>query len=239
MSFIPVPASYAWLQTADPNTVRHEHFIQCMTDYITWQRACGVPDEYGFTDPETFIEAGGLQEYINVVNWWPTDPKAPRLASLSQMITLSKFLYEDARKDSINVPTIKYLIDDEIERARKWLKDNGGNPDDPNETKAEKAARLNRARVAKHRTLHANEFTDDPNLNALIIAAKNAERSAAAGRKWIKGEIKQAKSDMDAAILAAKSERVARVQRAEEALALAERAAADAQEVVRQYKSQN
>src|SRR3546814_6210952 len=37
------------------------------------------------------------------------------------------------------------------------------------------------------------------NLNALIIAAKNAERSAAAGRKWIKGEIKQAKSDMDAA----------------------------------------
>src|SRR3546814_2899831 len=28
MSFIPVPASYAWLQTADPNTVRHEHFVQ-------------------------------------------------------------------------------------------------------------------------------------------------------------------------------------------------------------------
>src|SRR3546814_3534860 len=68
MSFIPVPASYAWLQTADPNTVRHEHFVQCMTDYIAWQRACGVPEEYGFTDPEAFIEAGGLQEYINVVN---------------------------------------------------------------------------------------------------------------------------------------------------------------------------
>jgi hypothetical protein len=40
---------------------------------------------------------------------------------------------------------------------------------------------------------------------------------------------------MDAAILAAKSERVARVQRAEEALALAERQAVEAQELVRQY----
>lgn len=239
MPFIAVPASVAWLQTADPNVVREEHFIQCMTDYIAWQRASGVPEEYGFTDPHAFIEYGALQEYMNVVSWWPKAPNAPRLPTLYQMMVESKFLYADAEKDSINVPCLKFLVDDAVADIRKWLEDNGGNPDDPNETKEERAARLNRARVAKHRALHASEFTDDPELNNMIIAMKNAERNAAAGRKWLKGEIKAAKTDMDAAIAKAKLDRADRVQRAEQAVALAESQAAGAREAIAQYKSRN
>ena len=238
MSFTPVPASVAWLQTADPNLVREEHFIQCMTDYIKWQRASGVPETYGFTDPAAFVEYGALQEYINVVSWWPKAPNAPRLPTLYQLIVESKFSHADIGPER-SAPCMKELVDVAVADVRKWLEDNGGNPDDPNETKEERAARLNRARVAKHRALHQSEFTDDPELNNMIIAMKNAERNAAAGRKWLKGEIKAAKTDMDAAIAKAKLDRADRVQRAEQAVALAESQAAGAREAIAQYKSRN
>lgn len=236
MSFTPVPASVAWLQTADPNIVTEAHFKQCMTDYINWQRASGVDDTYGFTDPEAFIEFGGLQEFINVVNWWPKAPNAPRMPTMFQLMVESKFRYADINPDN-PVPTIQLLLDDAVFDVRKWLEDNGGNPDEPNETKEERDKRLNRARVAKHRALNQSEFTDDPVLNNMIIAMKNAERNAAQGRKWLKGEIKQAKVDMDAAIAKARLDRADRVQRAEQAVALAESQAEGAREAIAQYKS--
>ncbi len=227
--FVPIPASVTWLQTADPQTVQWEHFAQCILDYVAWLRASGVPEER-IGDPYAFIEPGDLQNFINVVNWWPKDAPPSHRAP-----TLYGMLVELNLGNGALMRSFGHTLDWHVERVKEWMVGARKDPSNPNETKDEKATRLNRERVARHRLRHMDHSTDDPVLNQLIVAAKHAEQSASAGRKWIKGEIHRAKSDMEATILAAKSERVARVKRAEEALALAERQAVDAQELVRQY----
>lgn len=231
MTFIPVPASCAWLQTADPNTVRYEHFLQCCADYIAWQRACGV-SEYAITlTPEQYADPGDLQSYVdNVVNWWPKDaPASCHMPSLYQIMT------EIVDHHGHGARHMSCVIADHMETVRAWMIGAGKDPSNPNETPEEKAARKNRERVARWRVRHSNTNTDDHTLNALRLAAKRADANAAQGKQWLKGEIQQAKLDMEAAITQSKLERTQRVACAEAAVQEAQEAARRAKQALESY----
>lgn len=231
MSFIAIPPSVAWLLTADDNTVKHEHYIQCLVDHANWLLACGV-DPFRVQDPLNFCGVGDLQILANVVSKWPLDAPATHQAPTLHRLLQQLHVMEGQRPLNF-LQSLNWYV----ERIHAWLIGKRRDPGNPNETKDERDARLNRERVARYRLRNASAESDDPELNALIMLAKEAEANATAGRKWIKDEIKQAKLDMDTAILDARTARVARVKRAEEWLALAEKQVFEAQELVRQHKA--
>ena len=113
---IAIPASVTWLQTADPEDVRFEHFIQVCRDYIEYQRVCGVPEER-FQIPEQFVQEGDLQSFMNVVSWWPKDaPRgyhAPTLSGLMQSVIMV-----DASRPSTFLST----LENAKARIEPWLK---------------------------------------------------------------------------------------------------------------------
>lgn len=231
MSFIAVPASVAWLQTADPNIVQYEHFLQCAHDYLAWQRACERHPDAFVQTPEEFVKPGDLQDYVeNVVNWWPKD--APRQFA---MPTLYKLLTDILDHDG-RTRTFMSAMADYMGEIHAWMIGVGKDPSNPNETAEEKAKRKNAERQARWRLRHSNTQSDDPTLNALLEAAKAADANAVQGKRWLKGEIQQAKLDMDSAIAKAKLDRVERVQRAEAAVADAVRQAQSARDAVDSYR---
>ena len=230
MSFLAIPASVAWLQTADHNVVKWEHFIQCLVDHAQYLRASGVSDEH-IQDPYTFAQPGDLQSFHNVVIWWPTDAPATHRCP-----TLYDMLQGLANISGGTAFTFSATLDWYVDRIKQWLVANRRDPDKPNESKAEREARLNRERVARHR-LRNMPGSDDPELDALIRAAKDAVENAAMGRKWLKGAESQAKIDCDAAIAAAKLARADTVSKARAAVAQAESQAHAAQNALDAYKA--
>lgn len=222
MSYNTIPPSVAWLATTDSETVQWVHFAQCVVDWDTYLRNEGVTD---LPNPSTWTQPGDLQDYSNVVSWWPNDAPASHA-----MPTLHRLL-QHYRSDA----TFGHALDWYVERAKAWMLANKRDPSNPNETKAEREARLNRERVARHRLRHT-EGSDDPELDALLKAAKAADHNAVEGRRWLKGEIQRAKSDMDAAIAQAKLDKAERVQRAEDAVAQAELQARTARDAVDNYR---
>jgi hypothetical protein len=232
MSFIPIPASCAWLQTTDDSTVRLEHYRMCLIDYAEWLRANGVPDDH-IADPHTFVADGDLQLHSNVVSEWPKDAPATHRAPTLYTILMGLRIVDGSEQ-----PRFFSILEWHVKRMREWLVGNRRDPDNPNETKEQREARLNRERVARHRLRHA-AGSDDPELNRLLQVAKAAVDNVTAGRKWIKGAERQAKADMDAAIAAAKAARAATVSSYQQALQLAEQQAHAAQEAVEQYRLRN
>lgn len=227
--FLAIPASVAWLQDADDNTVQWQHFQQCLVDHAEYLRASGVPAEQ-ILDPLTFAEPGDLQTLSNVVSWWPHDaPLTHRPPTLYMLLQGLRDLNGNAP------PTFSHLLDWYVDRVKQWMLTARKDPDNPNETKAEREARLNRERVARHRLRHSKE-TGDPQLDGLIAAAKAADANALAGKRWLKGEIQQAKADMEAAIARAKAERSERIARAEAAVLEAEAQARSAKDAVESYR---
>jgi len=229
MSFLAIPPSIAWLRTADSETVQWVHFIQCVQDQRDYLLASGVPAEQ-IANPSTWVEPGDLQAFSNVVSWWPKDaPASHRCPTLYDMLHALRTL------EGSHPRSFGHELDRYVHRAKEWMLANKRNPDNPNETREEREARLNRERVARHR-LRNSPGSDDPDLDALLKAAKAADHNAVEGRKWLKGEIQRAKSDMDAAIAQAKLDRAERVQRAEEAVAQAELQARSARDAVDNYR---
>lgn len=229
MSFLAIPASVQWLQTADDNTVQLQHYRICLADHAEWLRASGV-DPSHIADPVAFVQDGDLQLHSNVVSEWahdaPPTHRAPKLYDILQHL----------RTTHANEPvSFQTVLDWYSARLREWAVANRRDPDNLNETKAEREARLNRERVARHRLRHA-AGSDDPQLDGLIKAAKAADANAVAGKRWLKGEIQQAKLDMDAAIARAKADRSERVARAEAAVLEAEAQARSAKEAVDSYR---
>lgn len=203
----------------------------CLVDYAEWLRATGVPDDM-IADPHNFVGAGDLQFHANVVSTWPKDAPAthrvPTLFTILMQIKLTE--------TGPLMVRFRDILDWYCKRMHDWLVGNRRDPNNPNETKEEREARLNRERVARHRLRHAGG-SDDFELNRLLQLAKAAVDNAAAGRKWIKGAERQAKADMDAAIAAAKATRAATVSSYQQALQLAEQQAHAAQEAVDQYRA--
>lgn len=229
MSFLAIPASVAWLQTADHNIVQWEHFLQCLVDHAEYLRASGVPEEH-IQDPNRFAEPGDLQSFHNVVMWWPQDAPATHRCPTLHDLLLNLQIHGDTPR------SFTHALDWHVDRVKLWLAGTRRDPENPNESKAERDARLNRERVARYRLRNATE-SDDPDLNALVRAAKAAVESAAQGRKWLKGVEKQAKSDCDAAIAAAKLARADTVSKAIAAVEAAEVQAHAAQSALDAYKA--
>lgn len=226
--FIAVPASVAWLQTADDNTVQWQHYLQCLIDHAEYLRASGVPVDEIY-NPHTFAEPGDLQTLCNVVSWWPQD--APVTHRPPTLYIMLQGLH--ATPDSPR--TFGHLLDWYVDRVKQWLGSTKRDPDNPNETREERNARLNRERVARHRLRHA-AGSDDPQEHDLILRAKAAEENASQGRKWLRGAIQQEKVKCTADIAARKAQRDSTIASYTQAVADAEQAAADAKAVLDAYR---
>lgn len=132
MSFLPLPASCAWLQTADDSTVSLEHYLMCLVDYAEWLRATGVPDDM-IADPHNFVGAGDLQFHANVVSTWPKDAPAthrvPTLFTILMQIKLTE--------TGPLMVRFRDILDWYCKRMHDWLVGNRRDPNNPNETKEE------------------------------------------------------------------------------------------------------
>lgn len=229
MFALPIPPSVAWLSDVDDNTVQWQHYQQCLLDHANYLLASGVPVEHIY-NPHTYAQPGDLQTLSNVVSWWPKDAPATHRSPTLHMMLMGLHIVNGT--DPRNFAS---QLDFYVDRVRTWLSSNRRNPDNPNESKAEREARLNRERVARHRLRHA-AGSDDPNEQALIERAKAAEESASQGRKWLKGAIQQEKLQCATDISARKAQRDATIAAHTQAVADAERQAAEAKAVLDAYR---
>lgn len=227
--FLAIPASVTWLQSADDNSVQWQHYQQCLLDHANYLLASGVPQDQ-ILNPYTFAEPGDLQTLQNVVSWWPVDAPATHRAPTLYM------LLQGLHDIDGNAPrTLGHLLDWYVDRTKQWLGTNKRDPNNPNESKVEREARLNRERVARHRLRHA-AGSDDPVEHDLILRAKAAEESASQGRKWLRGAIQQEKVQCTADIAARKLRRDSTIASYTQAVADAEKQAADAKRVLDEYR---
>lgn len=219
MSFIPIPVSVAWLQTANDETVQYEHFVQCAYDHAEWLKASGVP-ESNISNPATFVTPGDLQTLSNVVSWWPKDaPNNYAAPTLYQLL-------QDLRHNGVSLSFADSLAW-YVERIKEWMRVHKFNVDNPNETKGEREARLNRERVARHRVRHSPEASD-PELAAFQRAHKEAMESLAAGQKWMKQYEKETKAQLKVDIANAKAAQSQKMKEAFEHVAAAAKRSEDA-----------
>lgn len=229
MSFLAIPASVSWLQTADDNTVQWQHFLQCLVDHAEYLRVAGVPPEQ-IMNPVAFAQPGDLQTLSNVVSWWPKDaPLTHRAPTLYTLLLGLRNLDGNAPR------TLGHLLDWYVDRVKAWMVGARKDPDNPNESKADRDARLNRERVARHRLRNA-PGSDDPDEHALIERAKAAEESASQGRKWLRGAIQQEKLQCTTDIAARKLLRDQTIAAHTQAVALAEQQALDAKAILDAYR---
>lgn len=226
--FNAIPASVAWLQTTDDSTVKWEHYQQCLLDHANYLLASGVPQDQ-IVNPYKFAQPGDLQTLQNVVSWWPKDAPATHRAPTLYML-LQSLRIMDGQPTTFDAQLQWYVA-----RVKAWMLESKRDPDNPNETKEERNARLNRERVARHRLRHA-AGSDDPVEHDLIQRAKAAEESASQGRKWLKGAIQQEKVQCTADIAARKLQRDSTIASYTQAVADAEKQAADAKRVLDEYR---
>lgn len=224
-NFIVPPESYGYMQTADVNDVKYEWFILACHEYIAWQRACGVVFEPQV--PEQFCKPGDLQTLANVVNWWPKNApprlRAPTLGSFMDDLKTGQHTFESRLG--------WYVV-----RIKEWITEQGGNVDNPNETAEERAKRKNRERQRAWQLRHA-EGSDDPELHALIQAAKHEAEQLSLAKAWLKGHLAELRSTEQAAIAAAKAARANGVSAAEAAVADQQKRMLDAKALVDAYKA--
>lgn len=223
-----IPASVSYMQTADPHVVQREWFIMACHDWINWKRACGLVFEA--QDPERFCLPGDLQTLCNVVSWWPKD--APiRLRPPS----LALFLEDLPIRDDVTI-TFSQRLQIQADHARTWVSERGGNVDNPNESKEERARRKNRERQRAWQMRNA-EGSDDPELHRLIQLAKHEAEQLTQAKAWLKRELSAARVAEQAAIAAAKAARANRISELESAVAGQEKAMLDAKAIVDAYKA--
>lgn len=228
----PVPQQIQWLQQ-EPNAahiLNNQQFLECAQAHMEWLDAealrAELPNPHN-TIPDAWLKDGDLQTFVDVVSWWPKNAKgmpAPNLFSMILSIPMGQH--------KTFIEHLEFLQ----ERVRKWCKHNRIDPNNPNETATEKALRLNRERVARHRLRHMSD-SDDPELQPLLTAAKTAELNASQGRKWLAGAIRQAKLECSKAIADAKALRESQIINHTAAVAAAELAAANAKAALDAYTS--
>lgn len=225
------PASFRWIKTAKLEEVQFTWFIQACKDWIAWQQECGSTAE--FFDPDTFAQSGDLQTLANVVSWWPKGgtPTALRCPSLMDAVVATQV----PANALIQWTTLKEFLDARVEACKAWLRTQGGNTENPNETSAERAKRKNAERQARWRLRHA-ERSEDPEHNALIETARREAESLQQARTWLRQYVKDQKVACDGAIRAAKQARDDNVSAAQHAVAEQEKRMLDAKAIADSYR---
>lgn len=228
----PEPASFDYMRTCDPATVRTEWFRAACAEWLHWQNQCGVTDRMQRIDD--FFREGDLQNFCNVVSWWPKSaPANLRCPTLADMITCLRIMGDNP---NVIPPTFADALEARVERVKSWMATKRMDPDNPNETREERAKRMNRERQRAWQ-LRQTGASDDPELNALMEAARHESEQLSAAKAWMKREIAAAKGAEGVAIAAAKGARAARVSAAEEAVAGQEKRMLDAKAVLDAYKA--
>lgn len=229
----PYPPEVLYLQKPEAaHVLTYEQFLHCARTHVLWLNAeaerAGLPN-LGHQRLEEWVKPGDLQTFVDVVKWWPKPSPQFPAPTLYDMVASIR------PHDSFEATTFIDYLDLRVERVREWCRRNRINPDNPNESKSEREARLNRERVARHRLRHA-PGSDDPEEQALIERAKAAEENASQGRKWLKGAIQQEKLNCAKDIQARKAQRDKTIVGYEKAVADAEQAALDAKAVLDAYR---
>lgn len=228
----PQPASFDYMRTCDPNEVRVDWFRAACAEWLYWQNQCGVTDRMQRIDD--YFKEGDLQTFCNVVSWWPKNaPANLRVPTLADMITYLRIY--DNHPNAVGA-TFAQALEARVERVKSWMSTKRMDPDNPNETKEERAKRMNRERQRAWQLRHS-EGSEDPELNALLKAARHESEQFSQAKAWMKGEIAAAKRAEQAAVLAAKEARSERVSAAEIAVAGQEKRMLDAKAVVDAYKA--
>ena len=212
---LPVaPASYEWLSTVDHNVVTAQHFLTVCHEWIEWQRSLGVND--AMQDPSTFFnEYTDLQNFANVVSWWPKAgiPVQMRAPTLAHMVSSLRII-PDGR---LGAQTFAEHLEWRVNVVKSFIRTKGGDTENPNETTAERAARKNRERQARFQLKHA-KGSDDPEHHALIEAAKAEAIKLSEWKAYMRKYIKDQKLACDAAVRAAKQQRDDNISAGEEAI---------------------
>lgn len=226
------PASYQWLERADPNAVTYELFLVICNEWVEWQRSMGVQDR--LRDPAIWVQPGDLQTFVNVVIWWPKTgvPTHLHCPTLAGMVTA---LREVPGGKS---PTHSFIAQLEwrVNAVKGHVRDKGGDADNPNETSAERAARKNRERQERWRIKHA-PGSDDPVENALIEVAKAEASKLTEWKTYLRTYVKDQRLACDAAVRNAKQARDDNISAAEKAIADQEIRMLAAKDAVNNYSA--
>jgi hypothetical protein len=109
-------------------------------------------------------------------------------------------------------------------------------PKNPNESKEERQARLNRERVRNHRMRHKTTDSTDPDEIALVEALRNAANNVHAGKAWLRGREKDHKLLRDQTISEARSACASAIRADTEHVTEAEKALVGAQVALDSYR---
>lgn len=226
--FIAPPASYSYMMTASADVVRYEWLIQAAHEYIAWKRSAGITLDAQV--PEQWVQPGDLQTLSNVVSWWPADAP-PRYRAPSFAVLMDDLFIKDGEIWSFTQRLEWFVV-----RVREWVRTEGGNPENPNESREDRARRKNRERQAAYQARN-RRGSDDPEHDALIQRARHEAEQLRQAKAWLKGEIAAAKGAEQAAIAAAKGARAERISAAEAAVAGQEKRMLDSKAIADAYRS--
>jgi len=209
----PEPASYIWLKDADHNVVSYELFIIICYEWIAWNRSIGVTDP--MLIPEQWVQPGDLQNFANVVSWWPrvNVPIKLSIPTLSGMLHDLRF----GAGERATVTTFAQRLDAFVRKAESAIVIKGGDPKNPNETPEERAKRKNREKQARWR-LRNTASSEDPAENALIETLKSEAAKLAEWKAYLRHYVKEQKLVCDSAVRVAKQARDNNISAAEKAI---------------------
>lgn len=226
----PSPQSFQWLMTADHNEVTPELFLIICKDWITWQREMGVTDQMQ-SPTEFFNQYSDLQNFANVVSWWPKSgvPVIMQAPTLAGMVSGLRVFPED------DPQTFAEILESRVERVKAFILSKGGNVENPNETAEERARRKNRERQQRYQLRHAKS-SGDPELDALVQAAKAEADKLTEWKAYLRKYVKEQKLACDSAIRAAKQLRDDNISDAERAISEQEARMRKAKEALDNYR---
>jgi len=228
----PPPPEMEMLRTTDPDLIAFPYLLQACYAYGHHQIACGV-DPAQLQNPVEFVTEDDLIRFVNVVSKWPKVVPDRML----QRPTLELMVMDLKVAPNQRAWTFGERLDWLYGNILRWMEANKVDPDNPNETPAERKARLNRERVRAHRQRTMQGKCDDPEEERLTEQVRQAALSLQAGRSWIKKEEAEAKQVREAAIEAAKAACATRISAGRAAVANAQYVLGQAQSALDGYKS--
>jgi len=229
---LAAPPSYIWLEKADPEAVTYALFLIVCNEWIDWQRALGVTDQ--FYNPVEWVRDGDLQTFSNVVTWWPKSglPTHLHAPTLAGMVTVLR------QGGTGRTPRESFAehLQARVDTVKAHVRAKGGDTENPNETSEERARRKNRERQAKFLIAH-RPGSDDPAHNALIEDAKLQASTLTEWKAYLRKYVKEQKLECAAAERAAKQRRDDNIRAAEQAIVDQETRMLAAKDAVIAYKS--
>lgn len=224
----PPPIEVDNITSHPADLISFEYFLKACYAWGHWQIAMGTPMEQ-LQDPRTFVTEADFERYQNVVNDWPRRA-AQRPPSLPLMVS-------DLRTQPGATPvSFGQRLDTCHAQIMDWMTQNGVDPRNPNESKEERNARLNRERVRNHRMRNKTTDSTDPDEVALVEALRNAANNVHAGKAWLRGREKDHKLKRDQIISEARSACAAAIRADSDYVTEAEKALVGAQVALDSYR---